>query len=475
MEPTDPEYDWLSADVTRQQALALLVHLACQAEYGTGVRGGSLDQATEQKSVARQGALISSNPRDNFRLLSIYPVPTDRYHVIFPYTVDRDREAWQWSYGMYDESTNDPLPTTGEIRKLTGKAAEMAAILVRLPLDEDFFPHLETDLLHTGTLSPTTDRWVADKLHQLPLRISREALERRLHERRDWLIDQWRAKRHATAKEAANQVDATLTSLMEGWREPLLRRPSALAGFELEAGVPLRAIVAYLFAEVVKNARLLHHPEAWIETVRRSQGGDRCFAIDPTALPNADAMMDEAPWERGLSGPQRMTQWLTRAGARPFDFNRGLDDAALAQEPPPDVYLLEGSNFVRGLALIDLAEAMLMRAFGPEATAVRVNAAGQGDYFQVHVDTRQVAVPTVQDFLRRACYRRFGLAPEPEFIRPHTGGGAAGLRLDRFDRLAELTRLLEDGEGGDGAEEGAPGIAIRDASDPRGSAERSRS
>ena len=27
----------------------LLVHLACQAEYGTGVRAGSLDQATEQK------------------------------------------------------------------------------------------------------------------------------------------------------------------------------------------------------------------------------------------------------------------------------------------------------------------------------------------------------------------------------------------------------------------------------------------
>jgi len=43
----------------------LLVHLACQAEYGTGVRAGSLDQATEQKGIAGQGTLISSNPKDN--------------------------------------------------------------------------------------------------------------------------------------------------------------------------------------------------------------------------------------------------------------------------------------------------------------------------------------------------------------------------------------------------------------------------
>lgn len=53
---------------------------------------------------------------------------------------------------------------------------------------------------------------------------------------------------------------------------------------------------------------------------------------------------------------------------------------------PPEFHCLEGSNFFRGLALIDLAEAMLKRAFGREAVAVRVNAAGQGDYFQVHVD-----------------------------------------------------------------------------------------
>jgi hypothetical protein len=326
----------------------------------------------------------------------------------------------------------------------------MAAILVGLPLDEDFFPHLEADLLQTGTLRPPTARWVADTLRQLPQRISREDLERRLRERRDWLVAEFRAKRHATAEEATRQADATLASLLEGWREPLLRKGSSLGGFELEAGVPLRAIVAYLFGEVVKNARLLHAPDTWIETVTRSQGGDRCFDIDPAALPDAATLMEEAPWERGLSGPERLSRWLTRAGARPVDVDRGLDDAALAHDPPPDLYLLEGGNFFRGLALIDLAEAMLKRAFGPDATAVRVNAAGQGDYFQVHVDTRQVAVAEVEDFLRRAFYRRFGLAPEPEFIQPSTGGGAAGVRLGRFDQVSALVDLLENGAGGRG-------------------------
>src|SRR5204862_8218627 len=63
----------------------VLVHLACQAEYGTGVRAGSLDQATEQKGRAGQGTLISSNPRENYRILGTYTVPSARFHVLFPY------------------------------------------------------------------------------------------------------------------------------------------------------------------------------------------------------------------------------------------------------------------------------------------------------------------------------------------------------------------------------------------------------
>ena len=107
----------------------LLVHLACQAEYGTGVRAGSLDQATEQKGKHGQGALISSNPRDNYRTIGVYPVPSDRFRMIFPYSVDRDREAWKWSGGMYAAAPTTPVPTSMEMRKLTGKAAEIAAVL----------------------------------------------------------------------------------------------------------------------------------------------------------------------------------------------------------------------------------------------------------------------------------------------------------------------------------------------------------
>ena len=48
----------------------------------------------------------------------------------------------------------------------------------------------------------------------------------------------------------------------------------------------------------------------------------------------------------------------------------------------------------------------------------------------------------VKDFLRGAFYRRFGLTPDPEFVEPHPGGGAVGIRLSRFDILPELTGKL---------------------------------
>jgi hypothetical protein len=121
-----------------------------------------------------------------------------------------------------------------------------------------------------------------------------------------------------------------------------------------------------------------------------------------------------------------------------YDFNQGLEDEVLAAAEPPEFHLWAGGNFFRGLALIDLAEAMLWRAFGRHAVAVRVNAAGQGDYFQVHVDTRHARVEDVKGFLREAFYRRFGLSPDPEFVETHPGGGAAGIRLSRLDRLPDL-------------------------------------
>ncbi len=421
----------------------LLVHLACQAEYGTGVRAGSLDQATEQKGRAGQGTLISSNPRENFRIIGTYPVPADRFQVIFPYTVERDREAWKWSWGAYAENTSSDRLTTGEIRKLTGKASEIAALLIRLPLETDFFKLIEDDLVADGALDREHRRLIADVLKQLPLLTTREALRQRLAENRAWYISQLIESAGVDAQDATQKADATLASLLSGWRDPLLRRTTPGGKIAEESGVPLRAIVAYLFAEVARNFHLIHHPEEWIESVTWSQRGDRSFDLDPARLPERAAMEQPLEWESGLAGPELLNRWLERCGATSFDYQRGLDDAALSTTEPPDIHRLAGASFFRGLALIDLVEAMLKRAFGADAVAVRVNAAGQGDFFQVHVDTRKVAAAEVKQFLRAAFYRRFGLAPETDFVEIHPGGGAVGVRLHRYDSLAALVEKLK--------------------------------
>lgn len=424
----------------------LLVHLACQAEYGTGVRAGSLDQATEQKGLAGEGTLLSSNPADNYRILGTYPVPADRFRMIFPYSVERDRASWRWSWGGYAESwAPGGPPTAVEARKMTGKAAEIAAVLVRLPLDVDFFQCIEADLVADGMLDPERRRWIADLLLGLPLLVGRAELERRVMEARDWYAGELRRVRRLDPSSAADTAAATLDSLFTGWHEPTLRRGLPDGTIVTETGVPLRAMVAYLFSEVAKNFRLIHAPDRWIECVALSQRGDRAVAIDPTRLPDRRTLEEELPWERGLDGPARLAAWLERHGAVPYDFNEGLDDARLAAAEPPEFHRWPGGSFFRGLALIDLAGAMLERAFGPHVVAVRVNAAGQGDYFQVHVDTQAVAAADVEAFLRRAYYRRFGIAADPEFVAVHPGGGAVGVRLDRFDQLPSLIRRLEEG------------------------------
>jgi hypothetical protein len=146
-----------------------------------------------------------------------------------------------------------------------------------------------------------------------------------------------------------------------------------------------------------------------------------------------------------LQGPDLLKEWLRRSGASPFDFNLDLDDVALTSLPLKPLHEIRGGSFFRGLALVDLAEAMLKRAFGIDAVAVRVNAAGQGDYFQVHVDTAKAAPDRVKAFIERAFYRRFGLSPRPSFVEPHPGGGAVGIRLDRFDQLPALIGKLKNG------------------------------
>jgi CTP:molybdopterin cytidylyltransferase MocA len=420
----------------------LLVHLACQAEYGTGVRAGSLDQATEQKGRAGCGTLISSNPRENFRIIGTYPLPADRFQVLFPFSVDRDREAWKWSGGAYGETPAHDRLTTGETRKLTGKTAEMAALLVRLPLDTDFFKVIEADLVEDGALTLDSRRWIAGLLRQLPLLVTRDALRQRLADNRGWFLGQLMETTGVDAQAATQKADATLVSLFGGWRDPLLRRMTADGDLVEESGVPLRAIVAYLFAEVARNFHLIHHPDEWIDSVTWSQRGDRSFDIDPARLPAREALESTLDWEHGITGPALLDRWLDHCGATPFDYQRGLDDATLVAEVPPDFRRLEGASFFRGLALIDLTEAMLKRAFGRDAVAVRVNAAGQGDFFQVHLDVGLVDAATVKCFLRAALYRRFQLAPETDFVEIHPGGGAVGVRLNRYDQLPELVARL---------------------------------
>ena len=420
----------------------LLVHLACQAEYGTGVRAGSLDQATEQKGRAGCGTLISSNPRENFRIIGTYTLPADRFQVIFPYSVDRDREAWKWSWGAYAETTARPRPTTGEMRKLTGKAAEIAALLIRLPLETDFFKVIEEDLVQDGALNPESRAWIADVLRQLPMLATQEQLREKLASNREWYLAQLIETTGVDAQAATQKADATLASLFNGWRDPVLRRSLADGTIVEETGVPLRAIVAYLFAEVARNFHLVHHPEEWIECVTWSQRGDRSFEIDPDQLPRREVLERPADWESGLSGPALLDRWLERCGATPFDYQRGLDDDSLSASRPPDFRRLSGASFFRGLALIDFTEAMLKRAFGRDAVAVRVNAAGQGDFFQVHVDAHKAGAADVKRFLSAAFYRRFGLTPETEFVEIHPGGGAVGVRLNRFDTLGQLVKKL---------------------------------
>ncbi|MSU48842.1 MAG: hypothetical protein EXS37_07115 [Opitutus sp.] len=187
---------------------------------------------------------------------------------------------------------------------------------------------------------------------------------------------------------------------------------------------------------------MIHHPEEWIESVTWSQRGDRSVNIDPAQLPSREELETSLDWERGLAGPTLLNAWLERRGATPFDYQRGLDDASLTAATPPDFRRIEGASFFRGLALIDLVEAMLKRAFGRDAVAVRMNAAGQGDFFQVHLDVRKADADAVKRFLVAALYRRFGLAPEIDFVEIHPGGGAVGVRLDRYDQLDQLVAKL---------------------------------
>jgi len=421
----------------------LLVHLACQAEYGTGVRAGSLDQATIQKGKVGKGTLISSNPKDNFKIINSYTVPTERFKIIFPYSVERDRSAWKWSAGFYGASSNDEQLTAGEIRKMTGKAAEIASIIVELPISTDFFKRIEDDLVDDGMLSLDSRKWISETLSKLPLLASQDELREYLNEHRDWYVEQLFEVEEISKFIAYQKTKTLFDSLFSGWRDPILKRTDETGNIIVEKGMPLRAMVAYLFAEVTKNFYLIYHPENWIEYITHSQRGDRSVNIDFNKLPTKEEMEKILEWEMDIESVELLELWLKHFDAKPVDYNKGLDDKSLLDNEPPDYKVLEGSNFFRGLALIDLAEAMLKRAFGNDAVAVRVNAAGQGDFFQVHVDTEKVVIDEVKEFIKNAFYKRFDLNPEPNFIEVHSGGGAVGLSLSRYDSLPQLIHRLK--------------------------------
>jgi hypothetical protein len=259
---------------------------------------------------------------------------------------------------------------------------------------------------------------------------------------RDWYAGELVRVNSLNAAAGRQKTDALFGSLFAGWREPSLRRTTSSGEVVVEAGVPLRAMVAYLFGEVAKNFHLIHHPTEWIDCVTCSQLGDRCVDIDLERLPDRETMERELDWERGIAGPDRLNRWLEQIGATPCDYNRGLDDSALAEPEKVEFHRLSGGNFFRGLTLIDLAEAMLKKAFGAGAVAIRVNAAGQGDYFQVHIDSQKAEPDEVKHFLQSAFYRRFGISPDPEFVETQPGGPAVGVHLRSLKSLPQLIRLL---------------------------------
>lgn len=417
-----------------------LVHLACQAEYGTGVRAGSLDQATEQKGRAGVGSLISSNPADGFRVLGNYRVPTERFRVTFPYTVDRDCESWRWSWGAYAESSRADGPlTSGEIRKLTGKAAEIAAILVGLALDTSFFKRIEAEIVESGELKSESERWVRETLLGLPLLVAREDLRNKVRSKRSEQVRELQRVLGLPEAAAYERAMNAEEALFAGWREPVMRR-SVAGQIVVETGVPLRAMVAYLFCEVAKNGYLIHHPDEWIKWVSLSQLGDRSVMIDPERLPVPGELEATLPWEEGLCGPDKLNAWLHQCGAQPYDFNLGLSDRDLVRLEGTPIREWLGGSFFRGLALIDFAEALLKRRFGDNAVALRVNAAGQGDYVQVHYDVEMVAGDVLKAFMGRAFSERFGLPPPEDYIETCSGGGAIGLRLEAADLVSHWTR-----------------------------------
>jgi len=452
----------------------MIVDVAYKAEWGVGTKAGALDHAAIQRGKAGQSLLISSNPSDRYKTLSVFQLQAEGKQILFPFSVDRDLETARWSNGVFAaQSTPEGRPTGVEVRTMTGTAAALASILLELPLDTSFFQEIEEDLITDGELSLENRKKVYGYLRRLPTEIKVDELRQQLYAKLEWYLGQLGLEADQQVPDPASGPGAQRTAeemvindvfdpLLANLRDfPMTRTSDDGAGTLTLTGIPLRAMLAYLYGEVGKNMYLLHHQDEYIDMVTRSQRGDCSFNIDLANVPSRDEMEQGLNWEQGKSGPELMEEWLKRCNARPFNYYDGLGDMSLDQKleaieqaiattdavdpTETQLHLMDGSNFFRGLALIDLIEVMLKKVFDPEnegLIAVRINAAGQGDYFQVHMDTTKVKPEEVRAFMEKNIYRRFDLTPEQNFTEVYPGGPAAGVKVDRLARVEQLSTEL---------------------------------
>lgn len=253
------------------------------------------------------------------------------------------------------------------------------------PWTPKLFKKIEDDPARTD-LGPDSRAWIADILLKVPLLIGAQELKERVFEAREWYRDQIMNVEKPGAAAAEEGRIVHQLKLFDGWREPTLRRAVGTGQSLRRRAFPCGRYWPTCSGEMAKNFRLIRHPEEWMACVTASQRGDRCVELDFEGLPSrakGGAGAGLGTQFRRLRTDEPLAQPLQRQAVR-LQSRAGRRGAGL--NPLPDFQRLAGSNFFRGLALIDLAEAMLKRAFGADAVATRVNAAGQGDFFQVHLD-----------------------------------------------------------------------------------------
>ena len=96
--------------------------------------------------------------------------------MLFPYSVDRDRTAWRWSWGAYAEARSaGPSDRRGDAEDDGQGGGNCRRSCIRLPLDLDFFKQIEEDLVQTARERTASRAWVCDMLRALPLLIDARA------------------------------------------------------------------------------------------------------------------------------------------------------------------------------------------------------------------------------------------------------------------------------------------------------------